>query len=93
MYFPSFLLINLDFKMSSSSGSTNSSSSTSTSAAGQVSSASTAAQKYWQLLALLEEVGRDLRPSCSGNRLAAERLKRNLVFCSQLQLYLFIIVN
>ncbi|GAB0092120.1 cyclin-dependent kinase 2-associated protein 2 [Sergentomyia squamirostris] len=35
--------------------------------------------KYAQLLAVIEEMGRDIRPSYSGSRSSAERLKRIIV--------------
>lgn len=35
--------------------------------------------KYGQLLAVIEELGRDLRPSYAGSRSSAERLKRGIV--------------
>lgn len=35
--------------------------------------------KYAQLLAVLEEMARDLRPSYAGSRSSAERLKRGIV--------------
>lgn len=35
--------------------------------------------KYAQLLAVIEEIGRDLRPTYSGSRSSAERLKRGIV--------------
>lgn len=35
--------------------------------------------KYAQLLMVLEEMGRDVRPSYSGSRTSAERLKRGIV--------------
>ena len=35
--------------------------------------------KYAQLLAVIEEMGRDIRPTYSGGRSSAERLKRGIV--------------
>lgn len=35
--------------------------------------------KYMQLLALVEELGKDIRPSYTGNRNCSERLKRSLM--------------
>ncbi|CAJ0924933.1 unnamed protein product, partial [Mesorhabditis belari] len=35
--------------------------------------------KYQQLLALIEEMGKDIRPAYTGNKICAERLKRVLV--------------
>jgi hypothetical protein len=35
--------------------------------------------KYAQLLAVIEEMGKDVRPSYSGSRSSAERLKRGIV--------------
>lgn len=35
--------------------------------------------KYAQLLAVIEEMGKDVRPSYSGSRTSAERLKRGIV--------------
>ncbi|CAD5234450.1 unnamed protein product [Bursaphelenchus xylophilus] len=35
--------------------------------------------KYTQLLALIEELGKDVRPTYTGNRNCSERLKRGLV--------------
>lgn len=35
--------------------------------------------KYAQLLMILEEMGRDIRPTYSGSRSSAERLKRGIV--------------
>uniref|UniRef100_A0A914CV71 Cyclin-dependent kinase 2-associated protein n=1 Tax=Acrobeloides nanus TaxID=290746 RepID=A0A914CV71_9BILA len=36
------------------------------------------ASKYAQLLALIEELGKDVRPTYTGNRNCAERLKRGI---------------
>lgn len=35
--------------------------------------------KYAQLLAVIEEMGRDLRPTYAGSKSSAERLKRGIV--------------
>ncbi|KAK0416054.1 hypothetical protein QR680_012269 [Steinernema hermaphroditum] len=35
--------------------------------------------KYNQLLAVIEELGKDIRPTYAGNKICAERLKRNLI--------------
>ena len=35
--------------------------------------------KYAQLLSVIEEMGRDIRPTYSGSRSSAERLKRGIV--------------
>lgn len=35
--------------------------------------------KYAALLTVIEELGRDIRPTYAGNKLAAERLKRGIV--------------
>lgn len=35
--------------------------------------------KYTALLTVIEELGRDVRPTYAGNKLAAERLKRGIV--------------
>lgn len=35
--------------------------------------------KYAQLLAVIEEMGRDIRPTYAGSRSSAERLKRGIV--------------
>jgi len=35
--------------------------------------------KYAQLLAVIEEMGKDLRPTYAGSKTAAERLKRGIV--------------
>lgn len=35
--------------------------------------------KYSALLTVIEELGRDVRPTYAGNKLAAERLKRGIV--------------
>ena len=35
--------------------------------------------KYSQLLAVIEDMGRDIRPTYSGSRTSAERLKRGIV--------------
>lgn len=35
--------------------------------------------KYIQLLNVIEELGRDIRPSYAGNRISAERIKRGIV--------------
>lgn len=40
---------------------------------------STGLTKYAQLLAVIEEMGRDIRPTYSGSRSSAERLKRGIV--------------
>lgn len=37
------------------------------------------ASKYAQLLAVIEDMGRDIRPTYSGSRSSAERLKRGIV--------------
>ncbi|KAI6173864.1 Cyclin-dependent kinase 2-associated protein 2 [Aphelenchoides besseyi] len=37
------------------------------------------ASKYNQLLAVIEEMGKDVRPSYTGNRNCAERLKRTII--------------
>ncbi|KAF6024765.1 hypothetical protein EB796_016925 [Bugula neritina] len=38
-----------------------------------------AQSKYAALLAIIEELGKDIRPTYAGNKLAAERLKRGIV--------------
>lgn len=38
-----------------------------------------AVSKYAQLLAVIEEMGKEVRPSYSGSRSSAERLKRGIV--------------
>nr|CAI5834936.1 unnamed protein product [Callosobruchus analis] len=35
--------------------------------------------KYAQLLSVIEEMGREVRPTYAGSRSSAERLKRNIV--------------
>uniref|UniRef100_A0A5S6QKD5 DDE-1 domain-containing protein n=1 Tax=Trichuris muris TaxID=70415 RepID=A0A5S6QKD5_TRIMR len=35
--------------------------------------------KYNQLLAVIEELGKDIRPTYSGNKMSAERLKRSII--------------
>ncbi|KAL1235402.1 Cyclin-dependent kinase 2-associated protein [Trichinella spiralis] len=35
--------------------------------------------KYSQLLAVIEELGKDIRPTYSGNKMSAERLKRSII--------------
>ena len=35
--------------------------------------------KYGQLLQIIEEIGKDLRPSYAGSRCSAERLKRSII--------------
>jgi Cyclin-dependent kinase 2-associated protein len=37
------------------------------------------ASKYGQLLAVIEEMGRDIRPTYAGGKTSAERLKRNIM--------------
>ncbi|ESO87200.1 hypothetical protein LOTGIDRAFT_99981, partial [Lottia gigantea] len=37
------------------------------------------ASKYGQLLGVIEDMGRDIRPTYAGNRTSAERLKRSIV--------------
>ena len=37
------------------------------------------ASKYSQLLAVIEEIGKDIRPTYAGNKSSAERLKRGIV--------------
>ena len=37
------------------------------------------ASKYTQLLAVIEEIGKDIRPTYAGNKSSAERLKRGIV--------------
>jgi len=37
------------------------------------------ASKYNQLLALIEELGKDIRPTYTGNRNCSERLKRGII--------------
>uniref|UniRef100_A0A6B2E7G3 Putative cyclin-dependent kinase 2-associated protein 1 n=1 Tax=Phlebotomus kandelakii TaxID=1109342 RepID=A0A6B2E7G3_9DIPT len=44
-----------------------------------VSNNTSGLSKYAQLLAVIEEMGRDIRPSYSGSRSSAERLKRVIV--------------
>ncbi|KAJ1345880.1 Cyclin-dependent kinase 2-associated protein 1 [Parelaphostrongylus tenuis] len=34
--------------------------------------------KYQQLLAVIEELGKDIRPTYTGNKICAERLKRSI---------------
>jgi len=43
------------------------------------SSAIPPASKYGQLLAVIEEMGRDIRPTYAGGKTSAERLKRNIM--------------
>lgn len=38
-----------------------------------------AQSKYVQLLAVIEELGRDIRPTYAGSRSSAERIKRGIV--------------
>lgn len=40
--------------------------------------------KYSQLLAVIEDMGRDIRPTYSGSRTSAERLKRGIVHARML---------
>lgn len=35
--------------------------------------------KYSQLLAVIEELGKDIRPTYTGNRMTVERLKREII--------------
>lgn len=42
-------------------------------------SAIPATSKYGQLLAVIEEMGRDIRPTYAGGKTSAERLKRNIM--------------
>lgn len=35
--------------------------------------------KYNQLLAIIEELGKDIRPTYTGNKMSAERLKRSII--------------
>lgn len=35
--------------------------------------------KYQQLLQIIEELGKDIRPTYTGNKLCAERLKRTII--------------
>ncbi len=35
--------------------------------------------KYSQLLAVIEELGKELRPTYTGNKMSAERLKRHII--------------
>ena len=37
------------------------------------------ASKYSQLLAVIEEIGKDIRPTYAGSKSSAERLKRGIV--------------
>ena len=48
-------------------------------AAASSSSAPTPVSKYSQLLAVLEEMSKDIRPTYSGSKSSAERLKRSIV--------------
>jgi hypothetical protein len=50
-------------------------------AASQIGNGNTASNlsKYSQLLLVLEEMGKDIRPTYSGSRSSAERLKRTIV--------------
>ena len=43
------------------------------------SNATPPASKYGQLLAVIEEMGRDIRPTYAGGKTSAERLKRNIM--------------
>lgn len=58
-------------------------SSTSCYPAAQASASSSSRQqpkpKYSQLLAIIEELGKDIRPTYAGSRSSAERLKRGIV--------------
>jgi len=44
-----------------------------------VSTAGFNSSKYSQLLAVIEEIGKDIRPTYAGNKSSAERLKRGIV--------------
>lgn len=44
-----------------------------------ITSTNNGLSKYAQLLAVIEEMGRDIRPTYSGSRSSAERLKRGIV--------------
>ena len=35
--------------------------------------------RYQQLLAVIDEIGREIKPTYSGNKLSADRLRRNIV--------------
>lgn len=35
--------------------------------------------KYSQLLAVIEELGKDIRPTYTGNKMSTERLKRSII--------------
>ncbi|VBB28265.1 unnamed protein product [Acanthocheilonema viteae] len=37
------------------------------------------ASKYTQLLSVIEELGKDIRPSYTNNKICSERLKRNII--------------
>jgi hypothetical protein len=39
------------------------------------------ASKYTQLLAVIEEIGKDIRPTYAGSKSSAERLKRGIARC------------
>ncbi|KRY07155.1 Cyclin-dependent kinase 2-associated protein 1 [Trichinella patagoniensis] len=43
--------------------------------------------KYSQLLAVIEELGKDIRPTYSGNKMSAERLKRSIIHARILTCY------
>ena len=58
----------------------NSTPSSAASATSSSGAASTAPQsKYSSLLAVIEDMGRDIRPTYAGNRTSSERLKRSIV--------------
>lgn len=42
-------------------------------------SSSTERSKYGQLLAIIEEIGKDIRPSYTGSKSSSERLKRGIM--------------
>lgn len=48
-------------------------------AAAEAKLAADTQSRYQALLTVIEELGRDIRPTYAGNKLAAERLKRGIV--------------
>ncbi len=57
---------------------------TNTNAAAQLSAPQLQMSKYSQLLAVLEELGKDVRPSYAGSKSSAERLKRGIAHARML---------
>ena len=55
--------------------------------------ANAGAGKYTELLAVIEELGKDIRPTYAGSKNASERLKKGLCDVSSILVFVFFSVN